>query len=433
MDQAFPTPRRRTFMNISSFQALAMFRRGLFYTYLSIYLRFFLGLSVTETTFFATFPMVLNIVFQTFVWGVISDKLQLRRTLIIVGEISAAVSTSLVWYFHTIPQSKHTAGFVIIIGLSLVEIFWSMSNVAWSALLADLYPEHKRAGIRGTISSIGAVGNMVGVWAGGLAYDGLSHFYEGWGFDRGILFFIASGIMAISTVPMFFVPEGGIVPRSESRKGGDAGDLHPNRKGSLSVSRKFAVFLIAMTFIYFGRNSIVLLKSQYLVLDEGFDVSSRLLSYIFSMASLGILLFGISIQGLTARVKDEALLFIGTGVSVVYLISFALARNLATIFVSNFLSGASQVILLATSYSYASKLIPPEKRGRQFAMFDATRFLSWGIPATFIAGPLVDRLVESGASDIFSYQMAFVAAALLVTAGAFVLVLAVRIGKEGDQ
>ncbi|MCP4343911.1 MAG: hypothetical protein GY795_00090 [Desulfobacterales bacterium] len=39
------------FLDISSFQILAMFRRGLFYAYLSIYLRYFLGLSVTETTY----------------------------------------------------------------------------------------------------------------------------------------------------------------------------------------------------------------------------------------------------------------------------------------------------------------------------------------------------------------------------------------------
>jgi hypothetical protein len=59
---------------------LAMFRRGPFYNYLSIYLRHFLGLSVAETTLFATLPMALNIFFQTFVWGLgLSDGLPLGR------------------------------------------------------------------------------------------------------------------------------------------------------------------------------------------------------------------------------------------------------------------------------------------------------------------------------------------------------------------
>ncbi|MEZ4605125.1 MAG: hypothetical protein R2861_17475, partial [Desulfobacterales bacterium] len=72
-------PSAKVFWGISSFQALAMFRRGLFYAFLSIYLRYFLGLSVTETTLFATLPMVFNILAQTFVWGRLSDRRQLRR------------------------------------------------------------------------------------------------------------------------------------------------------------------------------------------------------------------------------------------------------------------------------------------------------------------------------------------------------------------
>ena len=67
-DAALPTATLRTFIGLSSFEMLAMFRRGLFYAYLSIYLRHYLGLSVTETTLFATLPMVLNVLAQTFVW-----------------------------------------------------------------------------------------------------------------------------------------------------------------------------------------------------------------------------------------------------------------------------------------------------------------------------------------------------------------------------
>lgn len=77
----------RIFAGLSSFETIAMFRRGLFYCYLSIYLKNFLGLSVTETTLFATVPMILNSFFQTFVWGHFSDRYQLRRTLIICGEL----------------------------------------------------------------------------------------------------------------------------------------------------------------------------------------------------------------------------------------------------------------------------------------------------------------------------------------------------------
>ena len=207
----------RIFFGISSFQILAMFRRGLFYSYLSIYLRHFVGLSVTETTLFATLPMVVNIVFQTFVWGAFSDRFQLRRTLIICGEIMAGFGTVLVWYAHTLTDTLTLAGYVIIIGLSLIEIFWSMSNVGWSALISDIYRQEDRNAIQGRLASIGGIGRLAGVWIGGVLYDGLNLGYEGWGFYEGALFFVAAGAMFISIVPMLFVPEGGITYERENK------------------------------------------------------------------------------------------------------------------------------------------------------------------------------------------------------------------------
>jgi len=412
----------RTFLGISSFQALAMFRRGLFYSYLSIYLRFFLHLSVTETTLFATLPMILNVAFQTFVWGGISDRYQKRRTLIVVGEISAAVSSLFVWFLHTLPESPHTAGYIIILGFSFVEIFWSMSNVGWTAIISDLYPAHQRAGVQGKLSSIGALGGIAGVWIGGLAYDGLSMHYEGWGFQKGLLFFIASGVMAISTIPMLFVPEGGA--GSQRGKGEKAGGLPLRGKGIGSYSRPFLVFILAMILINFGRNSVATIKAQYLVLDEGFNVSSRLLSYIVNMGSAAVLVMGSLIGKISRRLNDATLMLWGTLLAVVSLLGFGLARDLSTIFAFSFLAGASEVVILASSYSYAAKLIPPKQRGRQFALFNATYFLSWGVGATLISGPIIDLLIRAGATQSFSYRMSFLAAAIMVVAGMILFFLA---------
>jgi predicted MFS family arabinose efflux permease len=151
------------------------------------------------------------------------------------------------------------------------------------------------------------------------------------------------------------------------------------------------------------------------------------------MGSLGVILFGVSIRKLTTRIKDETLLIVGTVISILYLLGFALARHLPTVFLSNLLGGAAHVTILATSYSYASRLIPPEKRGKQFALFNATRFLSWGIPATFLVGPLVDKLIQSGFPHVFAYRMAFFAAAVLVIVGAFILVYAIRLHSQTQK
>jgi MFS family permease len=402
----------------------------LFYSYLSIYLRFFLGLSVTETTLFATLPMICNVLSQNFLWGQLSDRLQLRRTLIIIGEVSAAIITYIAWYVHTIPDDKIAAGYVLIIGLSIVEISWSMSNVGWTALLSDLYPAEERAGLQGKMQSFGAVGRFVGIWIGGLLYSGLPFKYEGWGFYEGWLFYIAIAVMLLSTIPMLFTPEGG-VKKKEPDPAADSGDrTSPQKKQTGKISRQYLFFLIAMVLIFFGMNSIVLLKSQYLSLDGGFDVSSRTLSYIVNMATIAIFFTGLMIKRLAIWLKDETLLMIGIGVAILYLLGYSLAPRLGFIYLAEVCSGAAMSIIMASSYAYASRLIPPHKRGKQFALYNSAFFLSWGLPGTIIAGPLVDYLISSGTSDLMAYKAAFVVAAIMMLIGSVVLAYTVRMKSE---
>jgi len=400
----------RVFFGISSFQMIAMFRRGLFYSYLSIYLRHFLGLSVTETTLFATFPMVINIIFQTFVWGAFSDKYQLRRTLIVCGEILAGFGTVLVWYAHTLTANLILAGYVIIMGLSIVEIFWSMSNVGWSALISDIYPQEDRNTIQGRLASVGGIGRIAGVWIGGLLYDGLSLKYEGWGFYEGALFFVAASAMFISIVPMLWVPEGGIKKEMKTASTQEISVFE-------SYGKVFWIFIAAMVFINFGRNSIAVIQSQYLVLDSGFAVSSKVLSYIVNTQSAAMILTGLIAGWIGRKIGNGNSLLLGTVMAIGSLILLAVTGDLVLIYISNFLRGCSEVIVLASSYAFASVLIPPERRAKLFSIYNATYFLSWGIAGTFIAGPITDILMIYGASEVFSYQMAFVAAAIITLIG----------------
>ncbi|MBW1841782.1 MAG: MFS transporter [Deltaproteobacteria bacterium] len=400
----------KSFLGVSSFQIIAMFRRGLFYAFLSIYLRYFLGLSVTETTLFATLPMIVNVLFQTFVWGEVSDKYQLRRTLIMLGEILAGFGTVLVWYAHTLTDNLLLAGYIVIIGLSIIEIFWSMSNVGWSALISDIYHEEDRSAIQGRLASIGGVGQIAGVWIGGLLYDGLSLRYEGWGFYEGTLFFVAAGAMFISTFPLLFVPEGGITHEIENVSTQDT-------DRSTASTKIFTIFLIAMVFINFGRNSTAVIQSQYLFLDSGFAVTSKVLSYVVNTGAAAMIVAGLLVGWLGRKMGNGKSLLIGTVMAIVSLLLLAAASNLTLIYVSYFFRGCSEAVLFASSYAFASVLIPPEKRARLFGVFNATLFLSWGIGATFIAGPITDLLIASGASEVFSYRMSFVSAAVITFIG----------------
>jgi MFS family permease len=404
-----------TFLGISSFQMLAMFRRGLFYCYLSIYLRQYLGLSVTETTLFATLPMLSNILFQTFIWGKISDKYQLRRTLILVGELMAAVGTIVVWYCHTLSENGIISGYVIILGLTVIEAFWSMSNIGWSALISDIYEEKDRSAIQGRLSSMGGLGRILGIWIGGLLYDGLGRFYPGWGFEKGTLFFVAAGAMIISVLPLRLLPEGGIGNQTTQF------DFNPDKNMpplSPFKHNEFILFLTAMIFINFGRNSIAVIQTQYLVLESGLAVNSQVLSYIVNTQSVAMVITGFMTGWITSRLGDENALILGTISAIVALVILGTSLNLTLIYISNFIRGFSEVLIMAASYTVASMLIPPSSRGRLFAVFNATFFLSWGLAGTLIAGPIVDYLRINGYSEVISYQYSFLSAAALTSVGA---------------
>lgn len=402
------------FLGLSSFEMMAMFRRGLFYTYLSIYLRHFLGMSVTETTLFATLPMVANVLCQTFVWGTISDRYQVRRTLIICGEALAGVGTVMVWYAHILPVQRIHAGWVIITGLTVVELFWSMSNVGWSALISDIYSARDRNTVQGRLASVGGVGRIAGVWIGGVLYDGMGHYYAGWGFHHGALFFIAAGVMFISIVPMLRVPEGGVLTA-------DPGTITPEDPVESGSERLFVIFLVAMVLINFGRNSIAVIIPQYLVLESGFAVSSKMLGYIVNTQSLAMILTGLVSGWLGRRLGNGLALIVGSGVAVAAICFFAVTDSLALVFGINFLRGVSEVIILATSYAFSSVLIPPAKRARYFGLFNATFFLSWGVAGTLIAGPVTDMMIGRGAPEVLAYRWAFVSASVLTLLGVIIL------------
>jgi len=295
----------------------------------------------------------------------------------------------------------------------MVEIFWSMSNVGWSALISDIYRQEDRNAVQGRLASIGGIGRIAGVWIGGVLYDGLGLKYNGWGFYEGALFFVAGAAMFISVIPMIFVPEGGIRREMEDV-------FLPKIGASASAEKIFTIFIMAMIFINFGRNSIAIIQSQYLVLGSGFAVSSKVLSYIVNTQSVAMIITGLIAGWVGRKIGDGNSLLVGTALAVGSLFILAIAGNLGLIYLSNFLRGCSEVMVLASSYAFASVLIPPEKRAKLFSIFNATYFLSWGISGTFITGPITDILLACGASEVFSYQMAFVSSAVMTLIGFFI-------------
>jgi MFS family permease len=404
-----------------------MFRRGLFYAYLTIYLRHYLGLSVTATTLFATLPMLVNVLSQTFIWGRVSDRFQLRRSLMIIGEVSAAFGTVAVWYLHRLSENPRAEGFIIIFGLTVVELFWSMSNISWSALISDLYAENQRSRIQGRLTSMGGLGRIIGIWVGGVLYEGFNHNLAGWGFYHGDLFFIASAVMLISTIPLLLLPEGGVKPTVAPEKA-----THTKSAPSSGNLDIYLIFLVGMLMINFGRNSIAIIFPQYLTSQSGPAVDSQTLGLILNTQSVAIVVLGWFAGWICRKSGTFATLLVASGSAAIALVILGSSGRLWLIYLASFLRGAADVAILASGYELASRFIPPSHRARRFAWFNATFFLSWGLPGTLLVGPLVDFLISIGYVESHAYRVSFVLAAGMVLAGLAVqagLLYTIRTGR----
>lgn len=416
------------FIGLSSFEILAMFRRGLFYAYLTIYLRHYLGLSVTATTLFATLPMLVNVLSQTFIWGRISDHFQLRRSLIVIGEILAASGTVAVWYLHRLSSQPRLSGYIIIFGLTIVELFWSMSNISWSALISDLYAEEERGGIQGRLTSMGGMGRIIGIWVGGFLYEGLDKHMAGWGFYNGDLFFVAAGVMLLSTLPLYLLPEGGVRTAAALPSFGMQ-TMHGEAADNFRV---FVVFLIGMLLINFGRNSIAIIFPQYLTSQSGLALDGRTLSFVLNTQSAAIVCFGWIVGWLCRKTGTAAVLIAASASAGVAMVILATCTRLSLIYLGSFLRGVADAVILGSAYELASAFIPPLQRARRFAWFNATFFLSWGLPGTLVVGPLVDFLISRGYAESYAYRVSFAFAGGLVFMGVAVqcvLVYFVRLRK----
>jgi hypothetical protein len=179
-----PSTRKAVFLNLGLFQFLSFVRRGVFYTFMINYLHDLMQ-TVTFTALLGSLNAAASMLGQNLLWGKIADRRKLTAGLIIAGETIAAVAYFVVYLVHKSlidSQSNFAAGMSLILGLSFLEFFWSMSDVGWAALLTNVTTTKTRGGIVGTLNFIASLGRMIGINFAGSLYNG------GEGFRQGTIF-----------------------------------------------------------------------------------------------------------------------------------------------------------------------------------------------------------------------------------------------------
>ncbi len=407
---------------------MAMARRGLFYTFLSIYLRVSLGLSVTETTLLASLTMIANSVSQTLLWGKISDRYQARTSLIVVGETIAAFGYVVIYFFHIHllnTNSASAAAYSIIGGLSLLEFFWSMSNLGWSALISDLTTSQERGKLMSIISSIGGIGRITGISVSGLFYNWGG---EAGGFKNGILFFFASGIMLASAAVIL------LSMRYTERVlpiGGTAKET-PKQNAVLPMSnssRTFFWFLASTLVVGLGAYSILQIFILYVELDSPIGANPLDIAMIRNSASIATIIASLLAGPISDKIGRKNALVLGIALTVVTPLLYGAAQNSMQMMVINSLSGVSMAFMSVIGYLVASDLIPADRRGRLFGQYNAVTYISFGIAGTLIGGPIADYLINIGVAEAAAYQITFQVASSTSLMGIIIFALKVKYAR----
>ncbi len=418
----------REFTGLSTFQILTYFRRAIVYSFLSIYLRS-LGLSTTEVTLMATVGMIANALTQSFLWGNLLDKYRKPTQFVVIGEILAGFGHIFMvfGYVYFLGMNQLiVAGYVIIFALGGIEVFWSMSNVGWSALVSELTVIDERKKIMGQFSIIGGFGGIGGAYLGGILYD------NGLGFDNGSIFNVAAVVMIISGIIVYFsirLKEEEKVQKSDET---EISENHSLRDLPSKLRIGYLIFIIALIFVNFGRNSIAIIIYLFLSDPTAFSATGGDIAFFSNVGSIAAMVSGLVVGFKVAKSDDYKVMMSGVLLSIAAITWLIITPNFALALVASFLIGSSHVVIESSSYSIVARMAPEEYRGRLFAYYNATFFLSWGIAATFIAGPIADFLIAQGSSNADAYRGSFIAALVLIAIGVVVLLISFRYSRKNE-
>ncbi|MDH7563681.1 MAG: MFS transporter [Candidatus Bathyarchaeota archaeon] len=406
-------PARKTvFLNLGLFQFLSFVRRGVFYTFMINYL-FMLMKTVTYTTLLGTMNMVASALGQNLIWGKISDKHRLRAELVIAGEAVAAAFYFIVYLIHKTllnGQADFAAGLSLILGLSLLEFFWSMSDVGWAALLTDVTTSRNRGGIVGTLNFIASLGRMIGINFASFLYNG------GQGFREGTIFYIVIAMLITSAIIMTaasrLIKKKNATTKSESLTNKDY-----DVSASYS-SKKYKWFLASLIIVVIGATCISQVFLLFLQLPTGLSKSEAEMGLILTAWTLGGMLTSLTCGWIADKIGKEKTLLVGLVLAILTPLGYSLSTDFFFIAAVYGLNGVSFWTVQTVGFALAGDIIPEDKRGRLFSRYNTVMALSWGPSGLLVGGPLADLQTQIlGLPTNIAYINTFYASSIIVAVG----------------
>lgn len=406
------------FLNLSLFQFLSFVRRGVFYTFMINYL-FALMKTVTSTALLGSLNMVASALGQNLLWGKIADRNKLRTKLVITGESIAAVTYFLVFQIHRYlldAQMDFVAGLSIIFGLSLLEFFWSMSDVGWAALLTDVTTNKTRGKIVGLLNFIASLGRTLGIVFAGLLYN------NGEGFRQGTIFYIVIAMLFASATVMWitsrFTKTSNKIKKTimeDSEKKTQAGNHREIYKW----------FLITLIIIVIGATCVNQVFLLFLKLPQGLNATDPSMSLILTAWTLSGMITCILCGWLADRFGRVKVFSAGLILAVITPLFYGLTLDVWAMAVFYGLNGVSFWTIQTVGFAFAGDIIAEQERGRLLSRYNAVMALSWGPAGLLVGGPLADIQTNLGRSSYTAYVNVFYASSIIVALGALLFALKV--------
>jgi MFS family permease len=407
---------------------MTFMRRGVFYTFMIYYLYDLLG-QVTIVAMLGTFTMVTSTLGQNFLWGRISDRYKLRTQLIVIGEITAGIAYILVFLLQKslIDAGEGAlAGIAIIGGLSVLEFFWSMSDVGWAAFVADVTTAEIRGSFIGAINFISSVGRMTGVLFSGFLYMG------GLGFRQGTIFYIVTAMLFSGAAIMYLTSrslrsKAILLGKSEKEERRLPDNTRASAEGQSNDTQPLKWFLVALTIIVLGQTATNQVFLLFLKLPQRLNATDEQVSLIVSSFTLGGMAASIFVGRLSDKIGRHKVILTGLILAAATLLLYGIVPNIGLMAFIYGANGVSFMTLQTAGFALAGDIIPPAKRGRLLSRYNAVMALSWGPAGLLVGGPLAD--IQTGILGFpkhVAYINAFLVAAFLLAVGATVFILKVR-------
>lgn len=421
---------KKTLLGLWSFQFLTFMRRGVFYSFMYIYLFSLMG-NVTTTAVLGTLTMLMSAAGQNLLWGKISDRYRLRAQLVVIGEVVAGIAYIVVFLIHKFfieTGNNVIAGLALIIGLAFLEFFWSMSDVGWAALVTDITTPKTRGGFVGAINFVMSIGRMTGILMAGFLYA------EGLGFRQGTIFYLVTVLLLAGAIimwrlsssiksskaPAFLSPEN--IEKSDSLS-----NTHAIAHAASEDERVFLWFLFALTIVVLGAASVNQIFPLFLKVESGLDASDFEVSFILSSWTLGGMIASLVAGRLADKVGRPTVILVGLVNMAVTPLFYGIAQSVVFMAAVYGINGVSFMTLQTAGFALAGDIIPEHRRGRLLSQYNAVMALSWGPAGLLIGGPLADT--QTGALGVpahKAYINVFVTSSVLIMVGTFVFLAGVK-------